>query len=184
MGEPKQLLTVRGRPLLELIVSAANRSRLDDVVVVLGAGADAVRERVDLGRAQVVVNPDHARGMSSSLQAGVRALAAGVDRAVVILGDQPDVDAATIDALLDAQETSQLPAAALRIGEILHPPVVLRRELWPGLMALDGDIGCRRLIRAHPELVAAIEVPGPDDHPVDIDTPEDYRRLLGDAGAS
>ena len=82
----------------------------------------------------------------------------------------------------DAQATSRLPAAALRLGGILHPPVVLRRELWPELMALEGDVGCRRLIRGRPELVAAVEVPGPGGHPVDIDTPEDYRRLLDDAG--
>jgi molybdenum cofactor cytidylyltransferase len=183
MGEPKQLLSVHGRPLLELVVAQACASRLDEVVVVLGANADAVRAGVDLGRARAVVNPDHAQGMSTSLKAGVHTLHAEVGRAVVILGDQPDVDAATIDRLLDVQFGSGLPAAALRIGDVLHPPVVLRRELWPDLMALQGDIGCRALIRARPELVAVVEADGPADHPVDIDTPDDYRRLVeGAAG--
>ena len=93
MGSPKQLLEVRGKPLLELVVGQANASRLDEVVVVLGAAADEIQSGVDLGRARVLVNPDHVSGMASSLQAGLASLGPGVDRAVVILGDQPDADA-------------------------------------------------------------------------------------------
>jgi molybdenum cofactor cytidylyltransferase len=177
MGSPKQLLPVRGRPLLELVVAAACGSRLDEVVVVLGANAEAVRAAVEFGRARVVVNPDHAQGMSNSLRAGIRALDESVDRLVVILGDQPDVGAALVDRLLDEQERSGLPASALSFDGLLHPPVVMRRELWPDLMALEGDVGCRRLIRARPELVAAVAAETPLHHPVDIDTPEDFGRL-------
>ena len=68
MGEPKQLLPVRGRPLLKSALAAACDSRLDEVVVVLGAHADAIRRSVRLGRARVVVNPDHLQGMSTSLK--------------------------------------------------------------------------------------------------------------------
>jgi molybdenum cofactor cytidylyltransferase len=177
MGSPKQLLSVNGRPLLELVLDAACASALDDVVVVLGANSDSVRSAVRFGRARVVVNPEHAQGMSTSLRCGIAALGSDVDRAVVILGDQPDVTAAVIDALLDAQSSSGLPAAALSFDGLLHPPVVLARSLWPELMALQGDVGCRQLIRARPELVAAVLAPTPRHHPVDVDTPEDFARL-------
>lgn len=180
MGRPKQLLMVSGRPLLELVLSQVCASRLDHVVVVLGANADAVRHGVDLGCARVVVNERHAAGMSTSVRTGVEALGDDVDRAVVILGDQPDVSAQQIDDLLDLQETSGLPAAALSFDGLLHPPVVLERSLWPGLLELEGDVGCRRIIRAKPELVAALPAGGSGRHPVDIDTQDDYDRLLAD----
>jgi molybdenum cofactor cytidylyltransferase len=179
MGSPKQLLVVKGRPLLELVVAQACASRLDEVVIVLGASADEIRERVDLGRARVLVNPDHASGMASSLRAGLASLGDEVHRAVVILGDQPDISAALLDRLLDMQERSGLPAAALAFGDILHPPVVLKRELWADVMALDGDVGCRAVIRAKPELVARLPVSQGHKHPVDVDTPADYERLMG-----
>jgi molybdenum cofactor cytidylyltransferase len=177
MGSPKQLLPVAGRPLLERVVAAVNASALDEVVVVLGANADAVREAVAFGRARVVVNDRHAEGMSTSLQAGIAALGPDVDRAVVILGDQPDVSAALIDRLLDEQERSGLPASALSFDGLLHPPVVMRRDLWPDLMTLEGDMGCRHIIRAKPELVVAVPADTPLHHPVDVDTPEDYARI-------
>jgi CTP:molybdopterin cytidylyltransferase MocA len=178
MGSPKQLLPIGGRPLLELVVAQACASGLDEVVVVLGANADAILARVDLGRARIVRNPDHASGMSSSLRAGLAALGDDVERAMVILGDQPDVSPELLDELLALQVRSGLPAAALSFGGLLHPPVVLERQLWGDLRSLQGDIGCRALIRARPELVAALPASADSPHPVDLDTPEDYQRVV------
>jgi CTP:molybdopterin cytidylyltransferase MocA len=180
MGRAKQLLPVGGRPLLEGVVASACASRLDEVLVVLGARADEILAAVDVGRARVVHNPDHAVGMSTSLRVGMAALGPEVDRAVVILGDQPAISAELLNDLLDLQERSGLPAAALSFGGLLHPPVVLGRELWAGLESLEGDVGCRAVIRAHPELVAALPAEGDLHHPVDVDTPEDYARLVGE----
>lgn len=173
MGRPKQLAIVGGRPLLEGVVAAAGASRLDDVVVVLGAEAQVVREGVALGRARVVVNQRYEAGMSTSLRTGVAALGEDIQRAVVILGDQPDVTAPLIDELLDVHERSGLPAAALSIEGLLHPPVVLSRELWPELDQLEGDVGARALIRGTPERVAVVHAAR---RPTDIDTPQDLAR--------
>jgi molybdenum cofactor cytidylyltransferase len=182
MGQPKQLLEVGGRPLLELAVAAACASQLDEVVVVLGARADEITAAADLGRARVVVNPDYEQGLSTSLRAGIASLGAEVSRAVVMLGDQPDVNAPMLDRLLDLQESSGLPAAALSFAGLLHPPMVLAREMWSGLEALKGDVGLRAVVRAHPELVAALPAERPGGHPVDIDTPEDFEKLEAKPG--
>jgi molybdenum cofactor cytidylyltransferase len=182
MGEPKQLLPVGGRPLLEVAIAAACESRLDEVVVVLGAHSDEIAARVDFGRAHQVVNPSYEAGMSTSLRVGIGTLGPEITRAVVILGDQPDIDASLIDRLLDAQAASGLPAAALSFDGLLHPPIVLARELWGEIDALEGDVGFRALVRAHPELVAAVPADKPGGHPIDIDTREDFERLAADSG--
>jgi molybdenum cofactor cytidylyltransferase len=179
MGRPKQLLPVDGRPLLGIVVSEVCASRLDEVVVILGGHADEIAAAVDMGRARVVVNPDYAVGMSSSLKAGIAAMGDGVERVVIVLGDQPDVSSGLIDALLDLQATSGRPAASLSFDGLLHPPVVLDRSLWSDLAELEGDVGCRALIRGRPERVAALPAVGRTGHPIDIDTPDDYRRLVG-----
>lgn len=176
MGRAKQLLPFAGRPLLEGVVAAANASSLDEVVVVLGGSADEIREAVDLGRARVVYNPAHTEGLGSSLRAGLASLDKRVDRAMVILGDQPAVSAELFDRLLELQASSGLPSAALRFGDLLHPPVVLDRSLFGDLGSLEGDVGCRAVIRGRPELVAALPAESDANHPIDIDTPEDYRR--------
>jgi molybdenum cofactor cytidylyltransferase len=179
MGSAKQLLPVEGRPLLEVVLSAVCAARFDDVVAVLGADADEIRDRVDIGCARVVVNHDHAAGLSSSLKAGLQALSPDVTRVMIVLGDQPAITPAVLDELLDLHETSGQPAAALRFGDLLHPPVVLDRELWPELMKLEGDVGCRAIIRARPDLVATIPAQTDAGHPIDIDTPDDYQHFVG-----
>jgi molybdenum cofactor cytidylyltransferase len=176
MGRAKQLLPFGGRPLLEHVVAAANASSLDEVVVVLGGSAVEIRDGVDLGRASIVYNPDHLAGLGSSLRAGLASLDESVDRAMVILGDQPAVSAELFDELLELQANSGLPSAALRFGDLLHPPVVLDRSLFGDLASLEGDVGCRAVIRGTPELVAALPAQTEGNHPIDIDTPEDYRR--------
>jgi molybdenum cofactor cytidylyltransferase len=178
MGRPKQLLPVAGRPLLEMVVAAANASSLDEVVVVLGGSAEEIREGVDLGRARVVYNPAHLEGLGSSIRAGLASLDGRVDRAMVILGDQPAVSAELFDRLLELQASSTLPSAALRFGDLLHPPVVLDRSLFGDLASLEGDVGCRAVIRGRPELVAALPAETDGNHPIDVDTPEDYQRLV------
>jgi molybdenum cofactor cytidylyltransferase len=180
MGEPKQLLPIDGRPLLEVAVIAACDAQLDDVVVVLGAHADEIGRGVAFGRARVVVNPDHEQGMSTSLRMGIASLGPEITRAVVILGDQPDVTASLLDRLLEAQAASGLPAAALSFNGLLHPPMVLARAMWAGLDDLEGDVGLRAVVRGHPELVAALQADHPSGHPIDIDTREDFDQLVRD----
>ncbi len=177
MGEAKQLLPLRGRPMLEVAIAAACASTLDDVVVVLGARSDAIAARVDRGRARIVINALYEQGMSTSLRAGIGSLGSEISRAVVILGDQPDIDAALIDRLLEAQEQSGLPAAALSFDGLLHPPMVLARSMWADLDTLEGDVGLRVLIRSNPELVFAVPAQRPGGHPIDIDTREDFEQL-------
>jgi molybdenum cofactor cytidylyltransferase len=178
MGAPKQLLPLWGRPLLEHVVAAACGSRVEKVVVILGSDHELILHRVRWGRARVVVNPDHAAGMSSSLRTGLAALDSDVESAVVILGDQPGISPQLVDRILDVHADRRRPAAALSVHGLLQPPVVLRRELWAELTALSGDTGARGFLRAHPELVAPLVVDAEAEHLADIDTPDDWRRYL------
>ena len=55
------------------------------------------------------------------------------------------------------------------------PPIVLAREMWDDLYALEGDAGARQILDGHPELLDTVPAPG---RPDDIDTPEDYAKIL------
>lgn len=177
LGRPKQLLPVDGSFLLQVVVETVCASSLDQVAVVLGAHAEEIRAALDLGRAEVVLSPDYHSGLSASLRAGVAALGPEVDRAMIVLGDQPDISADLLDRLLALHTSSGREAAALSLEGVLHPPVVLSRRLWGELESLRGDVGCRAVIRGRPELVAALPHQGRTGHPVDVDTDADFRRL-------
>jgi len=187
MGTPKQLLKLGDRTLLQYVVDHALASGLDELVVVLGAEADAVEASLALpgsGRARIVRNPDYATGQASSLRAGLDSLGRTIDAAAILLGDQPGVEAATIDLVLDAWRRSRSrvvrPIYSQRHGRspasderIPGHPVILARGIWPSLADLGGDEGARALIASHPDWLEAVEIDS--DAPDDIDTPEDYQ---------
>jgi molybdenum cofactor cytidylyltransferase len=177
MGRPKQLLPLDGSTLLETVLATARRARLDEVVLVLGAGAERIAAAIDTHGARVVVAADHAEGMGASLRAGVAALGPEVERVAILLGDQPRVGAALVDAVLERHLQSGLPAAAVSAGGVLQPPVAADRRLWPQLLGAQGDSGLRAVLRAAPGMVATLSV---EDVAVDVDTPDDYRRLLAE----
>lgn len=169
-GAAKQLAELDGVPLLQHAVDAALAAEgLDEVVVVLGAHATAVREHVAFGPARVVEAPDWAEGMAASLRAGLRA-AGEADRVVVTLGDQPRVGAAVIDAALAAAPADR-PLRATYAGAPGHP-VVLPRATIPAALALSGEHGARGLLRD-----AATFEAGALCDPADVDTPEELEAL-------
>lgn len=183
LGRPKQLLPVGDRSLLECVLDTALASRLDEVVVVLGHRADEIRAAVPLEadrRVKVVVNPDHATGQSASLRCGLRAVDPRACAAAILLGDQPrlggDLIDAVVAAFLDSDAHAARPVYPDADGAPGHP-VVLGREIWSGLATLTGDRGARDLFAARPDWLLKLPITG--EPPLDVDSEEDYRCLLG-----
>ncbi|MDE3112059.1 MAG: nucleotidyltransferase family protein [Chloroflexota bacterium] len=175
-GGHKLLAPLDGLPLLQHVLDAANGAAVDEVVVVLGHAADEVRASVRLGRARVVVNADHALGQSTSLRAGIAAVPAA-DAAVVLLGDQPRVTPALVDALVARQEATGAAAVISSWNGRHSPPTLLRRELWPALSTITGDVGARELLAGRRDDVAVLEVTPVLGGLDDVDSPDDLARL-------
>lgn len=178
IGRPKQLLDLEGKPLLQHVIDAAEAAGVDEIVLVLGHMADAIAAAVTLPRnARVVVNPDHATGQASSLRVGLEALGGGIDRAVVVLGDQPRVRSEAIRAVAAAARPI---ARAVYAGEPSHP-VAFDRSTWEELSSVVGDQGARALLAARAAEVCAVELGGAP--PADVDTEAEYLRVRGALGA-
>jgi molybdenum cofactor cytidylyltransferase len=182
LGQPKQLVLYRDRPLLEHIVQAVLEWPVDRVVVVLGAAAEDILEKVDFGSAVVAINDDWEEGIASSLRVGLDVLARDphADLAFVVLGDQPGIPPDVPQQLLDAAETSSRLAIVPVYRYERSNPVLFRRRLWERLMTLEGDQGAAELLRAHADWVEEVRV----DHlpPRDIDTASDVADLTAGGG--
>ena len=145
-GSTKVLAPLGDRPILQHVLDAVAAAGIADVVVVLGSAAAEVEVGIRWRGERRVHNPEPERGLSSSLQVGLRALEAGnfaaVGAAVVLLGDQPLVDPHVIRALEDAWRGGLGPIVAARYSADAAPnPVLLDRSAWPLGLALEGDRG-------------------------------------------
>ncbi len=172
-GSAKQLARLEGRTLLEHVLERAFTAGLRPIVAVVPvwltrpASADAALTWVR--------NPYPERGMSHSLRLGLAALPEEVGAAVVLLGDQPTVEPRAIRAVLAGRGDRPI-VAAFAAGHPA-PPVLLEREAFALARALEGDVGMRELIAAHPELVRQVPVAA---HAPDLDRPADLAALGGD----
>jgi len=175
MGFPKALLRYRDETFLDRLVGLF-AARCAPVIVVLGADAARIRALVTRP-ATFVQNPDYARGMTTSLKCGLRALPPDAEGVLFTLVDHPAVAEATLDALLAA------PRPALRVpryqGRRGHP-VWFARDLAAEFLALAEDGTARDVVRAHAAATEFLDLPDPGIV-ADIDDPEAYRTLTGAA---
>ncbi|MFF3846443.1 NTP transferase domain-containing protein [Streptomyces sp. NPDC002328] len=176
-GRPKALLTHRGRPLVEHAAQALRTAGCGRVHVVLGASADAVRERARLEGCVLVANPLWEQGMGVSLRAGLESLAGtGARAALVSLVDQPGIGPEAMARVLAGYASEDSLVAASYDGRRGHP-VLLGARHWAGVAAAaTGDRGARAYLKAHEDEVTLVEC-GDVAQPYDIDTEGDLSRL-------
>jgi len=156
LGRAKQLLRLHGESLVRRASRLGLGTQPSGAVIVLGAEADAVFAQVCDLALQRVDCSDAERGMGASLRAGLAALPAGCDAALVVLCDQPALDAAHLQRLCAAWRASPRQAAASLYAGTLGVPALLPRAWFSALQANASDHGARTLLCARADEVIAI----------------------------
>jgi len=176
-GSNKLLERIDNVPMVETVVRAALASSADEVVVITGEDRDGVEACLAGLPVRLVWNPQHAGGLSTSLQAGVSALPTGTRAVAVCLGDMPLVRPAHIDTLIraflaDSEGSIFVPTWQGKRGN----PVLWTVDLLPEIGTLTGDVGVKALMDRHPTKVREVPV---DTSGIltDVDTPEALREL-------
>jgi molybdenum cofactor cytidylyltransferase len=170
-GSPKQLVVVDGRTLLEHAIESAVSADLEPVAAVVPVWLSRPAG-LDQAWLRWIRNPFPERGMGLSLRLGLEELGDDVSAAVILLGDQPRVPAATIAAVLHGR--GDRPIVAAQAGGVLAPPVLLERSHFHLADGLTRDVGLREVLRSNPDLVATVQVAG---HAPDVDLPDDLDRV-------
>jgi molybdenum cofactor cytidylyltransferase len=186
MGERNKLLMdVGGRPMVRRVAETLLHSRVREVIAVLGYESAPVAAALAGLPLRIVVNDEHASGQMSSVRAGIAALADEPAAIVVALADQPALEPADVDFLVDAFFALPEPKIVVPVyGGQRGNPIVLPGTQRRALEAGGVNFGCRNLIERHPEAVIRVEAPNPH-YVQDIDTPAAYdawmQALLGRA---
>ncbi len=183
MGEPKVTLPYGGTTIVEAVVSAASESGLEPIVVVTGFYHEAVAAVIG-DSATVVHNPNAAAGNLSSLGVGVSAVGE-VDAVVILLGDMPGVESETVQRLVHQVVSTGALGGWVRYRGDQHSdddmghPMVLSRHGLDGFSALTGRRPVwRYLAGLDPVDVVILDIAS--EKPIDVNTPDDYRRLLSE----
>jgi molybdenum cofactor cytidylyltransferase len=178
LGSPKQLLRFENSSLLERTISCATQTGLGPVVVVLGANAESLKNTIAEKEIITVFNSNWQEGMASSIRAGLDKTKEAfplIEGVIITVCDQPFITSQLLKDLYNKHKESQKPIVAAAYGNILGTPVFFHRSLFDELTGLKGDRGAKQIVNKDNSRLASVPFPMGE---TDIDTKEDYERLL------
>ncbi len=178
LGEPKQLLQFQGKSLIRHITEAAVEIVGNNTIVVTGANSELIETESAHLPCQLVFNADWQDGMSASIKTGIDALQSTyphVKGAILAVSDQPFVSAGTFNALINTFEETAKGIIASKYSDSLGTPAFFTAFYFPALLQLTGAEGAKKLFKRNADDVFAYPFP---QGSIDIDTQEDYKRLI------
>lgn len=179
LGQSKQLIPFRGRTFIRRIIDAASEAGCSPVVVVIGSEDQKLRREFDPASVVAVQHQEWQRGIGSSIRCGIEALtdsSPAVEATVLLVCDQPAVDAHVIQRLISLRETTGKTVVASSYADTLGVPALFTRSVFQELLSLDDKEGAKSIVLRNRERVASLSFP---EGQVDVDTLEDWEKLIG-----
>jgi molybdenum cofactor cytidylyltransferase len=177
-GQPKQLLPFQGESLVRRVVRSAIEAGCARVIVVAGAARDRIETELSGTPAIVVENPGWQRGLGTSIRCGLLHLRSWQPESaavVLLVCDQPFVDASVIRSLIAEWENSRKPIVACRYAGTLGVPALFDRSCFEEILSLPDETGAKALLQSRSADVAQIEF---EKGAIDIDTRADFESCL------
>jgi molybdenum cofactor cytidylyltransferase len=178
MGSPKALIPFRGVTFVQHLVEATRLPRVGATRIVLGAGAEEIRAKLDVDPAMIVVNLDWEKGQLSSIHAAIRSLPPDTEGVILAPVDHPLVSANLVSRLIKQFDSTDkrivLPTFHSRRGH----PVIFRASLYDELLDASPEVGARQVVWAHEQEIA--EVPTEEEGVVlNLNDPETLKKAMG-----
>ncbi|MBI5301570.1 MAG: putative selenium-dependent hydroxylase accessory protein YqeC [Chloroflexi bacterium] len=175
-GRVKQLLPLRGKPLIRNAVDLAAKSPAQQIIVVLGAHAEEIRLAIHDAPAQVIVNSNWASGHASSIRAGLLAVSPYVDAVLFVNADQPLLTPRVLEQIIQRRHETDAHIVVPFYAGKRGSPVLFDRTHMDALLQLTGEQGGREVLNLYRDEIARVDF---DDARLgfDVDTPADFAQL-------
>ncbi len=180
MGSIKQLLPYKDSTLLQFAINQALNSKANKLYCVLGANAHVIKEKVQEASVAFIHNPNWEEGLSSSIVSAInylQNLEVLPDGVLIMLADQPNVDSNYINELIKLYQKNQNQIIASTYGNINGVPAIFPPKCFKNLLSLKGDKGAKKILNENQENLVRFTAK-PTEILNDIDSPEDYQKLI------
>jgi molybdenum cofactor cytidylyltransferase len=173
-GRPKQLLSLRGKSLVEHAVEISKETKVSPIFLIVGANREEVEAAVQGDGLKIVHNSDWQEGMSSSIRAAVKETQACAQAVLFLNCDQPFITAQSLKQLIEVFHPVERPVVAAQYSGVTGSPVIFSQIFFNRLLELRGDVGAKSLLHEFEEQLTRVEVP---EAALDIDTEDDWRMI-------
>jgi molybdenum cofactor cytidylyltransferase len=176
MGQHKMLLPWGNRTVIEQIISTIFLAGIDDIHIVVGSLRNQLSIVLKEYKLEMIFNKDYRNGeMLTSIKLGIQSLHDETKAALIVLGDQPQINADIITAILTLYRSTNrqiiVPSYKMKRGH----PLLIARPIWDSLLKIMPPMTLRDFLGVNNQLIDYLVV---DSQSVlqDMDTPDDYFR--------
>ncbi len=178
MGSPKALIPMRGITFVQHLVDATRLPRVGVTRIVLGAGAEEIRAKLDVDPATIVVNKDWEKGQLSSIHAAIRSLPPGTEGLILAPVDHPLISTNLVLRLIKHFDSSDKPIVLPTFHSRRGHPAIFRASLYDELLEASPEVGARQVVWAHEQEIA--EVATEEEGVVlNLNDPETLKKAMG-----
>lgn len=167
-GSTKQVARFRGSPLISYAMRAAEAACGERTLLVAGCDWQRVHAACQPLKGFLLLNDRYAEGLASSIVATARVLPDSADGILLLLGDQPLVDANDLKQLIETWSEHPERIVCSQFASRLAPPAIFPRRLFGELLELEGDQGAYPVIARHRDATITVASPHAE---FDVDTP-------------
>ena len=178
MGKPKPLLRFNDTTFLEHIISVLKASDVDGITVVLGAGAEIIKESVDLSGTNIVINENYQKGQLSSLIAAIEQCPQETQAILVCLVDNPFVTKEVVGKIIEKFKETKNPIIVPVFNKRRGHPTLFSRSLFNELLNAPLEQGARYVVYSNEEKILELET-SESGILISVDTPDDYKFHFG-----
>ena len=178
MGEPKQLLPVYKKNLLNHTLEQCLESKASNVLVVLGSNFQLICDTITSKKVGILNNYSWQNGLGSSIGCAVSYLKSGheeYDAVLFALADQPLVTVTYYNELINKYITLKKDIVCSQYRDQLGVPAIFDKKHFDALEKLDPKHGAKDLIKQN---IKAVECINMGEFLIDLDTPEDYKSYI------
>lgn len=178
MGEPKQLMPYKKKPLIKHQVDKAIEALAKDVFVVLGAHKENIANALSKQSVHLIYNEKWEQGIGASISKAVSVISEldTYDGVLITLADQPLIPLVHYQELLLQFKTTGKSIIATKVKETIGVPAIFSKYYFSELVRLHDNVGAKRIIQSNKDELKLIAL---EDGYLDIDTPDDYQKLIG-----
>jgi molybdenum cofactor cytidylyltransferase len=172
-GDVKQLVRLRGEPVLHELATSAGSVAGQSVTVVLGAHARQIAPALRQRAMSVVINRGWEEGIASSVRAAVHSAPPGSSALLLMLADQVAVTADDLRRLHASWRRHPILIAAALFDGAPGLPAIFPHWVFTDLLGLRGDREPGSILRRNIDRVVRVPM---SNAGINLDRPDD---LLG-----
>ncbi len=172
LGKAKQLLRFDDESLLQIAIKKALLFS-SDITVILGARSDECEKEIKNLNVKSYVNTEYKKGMGNSLSFGISKLKYA-KKVLVMLCDMPLIPMFHFERMIEISNENQDLLICSKYQNKLAVPSIFPNKYFELLENLDGEKGAKKILEKNNSKFVKLE----DKYSIDIDTKEDYKKLL------